>query len=48
VGWLTTVVRSEAKGQVAALGYVHRDFLTPGTQLDVATGGKAMVTPLPL
>jgi aminomethyltransferase len=48
VGWLTTVVRSEAKGQVAALGYVHRDFLAPGTQLDVASGGKAVVTPLPL
>ncbi|GMU60398.1 MAG: folate-binding protein [Myxococcaceae bacterium] len=48
VGWLTTVVRSEAKGQTAALGYVHRDFLAPGTELDVATGGKAVVASLPL
>lgn len=48
VGWLTTVVKSEAKGQVAALGYVHRDFLAPGTELDVASGGKAVVTALPL
>lgn len=47
VGWLTTVVKSEAKGQVAALGYVHRDFLAPGTKLDVATGGTAEVTALP-
>jgi len=48
VGWLTTVVTSAAKGQVAALGYVHRDFLAPGTELDVASGGKAVVTALPL
>ncbi|MEW5738235.1 MAG: glycine cleavage T C-terminal barrel domain-containing protein [Myxococcota bacterium] len=48
VGWLTTVVRSEAKGQTAALGYVHRDFLAPGTELDVASGGKAVVARLPL
>lgn len=48
VGWLTTVVQSEAKGQVVALGYVHRDFLAPGTELDVASGGKAVVAALPL
>lgn len=48
VGWVTTVVKSEAKGQVVALGYVHRDFLAPGTELDVASGGKALVTPLPM
>jgi aminomethyltransferase len=48
VGWLTTVVKSEARGQTAALGYVHRDFLAPGTELDVATGGKAVVASLPL
>ncbi len=47
VGWLTSVVRSEAKGQHIALGYVHRDFLAPGTELAVATGGKAVVAVLP-
>lgn len=48
VGWLTTVVKSEAKGQVVALGYVHRDFLAPGTQLELASGGHAVVTALPM
>lgn len=48
VGWLTTVVKSEAKGQMVALGYVHRDFLAPGTQLQLASGGQAVVTPLPM
>lgn len=48
VGWLTTVVTSAAKGQAAALGYVHRDFLAPGTELDLASGGKAVVTALPM
>ncbi len=38
VGWLTSVVRSPAKGQRVALGYVHRDFLEPGTQLTLAAG----------
>lgn len=47
VGWLTTVVRSEVKQQTVALGYVHRDFLTPGTSLDVASGGAAVVAALP-
>jgi glycine cleavage system aminomethyltransferase T len=38
VGWLTSVVRSPARGQRVALGYVHRDFLEPGTQLTLAAG----------
>jgi folate-binding protein YgfZ len=48
VGWLTSVVRSERRGQVVALGYVHRDFLAPGTALQVASGGEAVVAALPL
>ncbi len=47
VGWLTTVVHSPLLQQVAALGYVHRDFLTPGTELSLATGGTATVRALP-
>ena len=39
---------SPALGQVVALGYVHRDFLTPGVELTLATGGVAVVRPLPL
>lgn len=48
VGWLTSVAYSPALGQVVALGYVHRDFLTPGAELTLATGGAAVVRPLPL
>lgn len=47
VGWLTTVVHSPRLGQVIALGYVHRDFLAPGTVLSVASGGSATVHALP-
>ncbi len=43
VGWVTSVVRSPARGQRVALGYVHRDFLEPGTQLSLA-GGPASAT----
>ena len=49
VGWLTTVVRSPSKGQVVALGYVHRDHLEPGTLLAVGEGpAEATVSALPL
>jgi folate-binding protein YgfZ len=48
VGWVTSVVRSPAKGQRVALGYVHRDFLEPGTQLTLAEGpATATVAALP-
>ncbi|HLL55213.1 MAG TPA: aminomethyltransferase family protein [Myxococcaceae bacterium] len=47
VGWITSVVRSPAKGQNVALGYVHRDFLQPGTKLQVVGHGEAEVQPLP-
>ncbi len=48
VGWLTSVVRSPKQGQVVALGYVHRDALQPGEQLEVAGGPvKATVAALP-
>jgi len=48
VGWLTSVVRSDTLGQHVALGYVHRDFLEPGTKVALASGGEATVAKLPL
>lgn len=47
VGWVTSVVRSPKRGQVVGLGYLHRDFLTPGTVVEVAAGGQAVVVGLP-
>jgi folate-binding protein YgfZ len=41
VGIITSAVRSPALGRVVALGYVHRDFTTPGTGLSV---GEAAAT----
>jgi tRNA-modifying protein YgfZ len=35
VGAITSAVRSPGLGRVVALGYVHRDFTTPGTGLNV-------------
>lgn len=45
VGVLTSAVRGSS-GEVRALGYVHRDSLTVGTQLDAA-GAPAVVSALP-
>lgn len=42
VGWITSVVQSPKHGQHLALGYVHRDFLTPGTAFEMS-GGVATV-----
>lgn len=47
VGWVTSVVRSPKLGQEIALGYVHRDFLEPGTKVTVAGMGEAQVHALP-
>jgi glycine cleavage system aminomethyltransferase T len=50
VGRITSAVRSPGLGQVVALGYVHRDFLEPGTLLTASTGTvevNATVTGLP-
>ena len=38
VGWITCVVKSPKHGQHLALGYVHRDFLVPGTKFELGTG----------
>ncbi len=49
VGWVTSALRSPAEGNpVLGLGYVHRDHLEPGTELELADeSGKATVRALP-
>ena len=47
VGWITSVVKSPKRGQMIALAYVHRDSLTDGTVLELASGGTAIVASLP-
>lgn len=47
VGRVMSVVKSELKQQNVGLAYVHRDHLTPGTRLDLASGGVAEVVALP-
>ena len=50
IGWVTSAARSSRLGPIA-LAYVHRDFLEPGTLVDVAVDGDrcpAVVTPTPI
>lgn len=42
VGWITSAARSPRRGPVA-LGYLHRDFLTSGTLVDVEVDGHRCV-----
>jgi len=46
VGTITSAVPSPARGRPIALGYVHRDFVQPGTALEVG-GSTATVIALP-
>jgi len=46
IGRVTSVVNSPALGKTIALGYVHRDFTSPGTRLTVG-GSSATVASLP-
>jgi folate-binding protein YgfZ len=46
VGSITSAVQSPARGRPIALGYVHRDFVQPGTALEVG-GSAAAVAALP-
>ena len=46
VGAVTSAVRSPALGRPIALGYVHRDFVAPGTILGIG-GTAATVTAVP-
>ncbi len=50
VGTVTSLARSPALGRAIALGYVHREFVEPGTSVEVASGARrvhATVTSLP-
>ena len=50
IGSVTSAVNSPALGRPIALGYVRREYLTPGTQIAVQaqdTRMPAEVTPLP-
>lgn len=50
VGHLTSVAWSPRLGRVIAMGYVHRDFVNPGTRVEVRHGEpplSAIVTALP-
>ena len=42
VGWITCVVKSVKHGQHLALGYVHRDFLVPGTRFELGAGSATI------
>jgi len=46
VGVVTSAVKSPSLGKVIALGYVHRDFVEPGSELEI-DGIAARVKPLP-
>lgn len=47
VGAVTSAIWSPALARPIALGYVHRDFTSPGTPLTVGASGAAAVVPLP-
>lgn len=50
VGWVTSAVSSPRLGPIA-MGYVHRDFVTPGTRVELAVpGGRtpAVVSQFPM
>lgn len=50
IGHVTSAAFSPRLGRVIALGYVHRDFVNPGTQVEVLDGAQrrpAVVTSLP-
>jgi glycine cleavage system aminomethyltransferase T len=46
VGSITSSVQSPDLGRPIALGYVHRDFVQPGTALEIA-GKPASIAALP-
>jgi folate-binding protein YgfZ len=48
VGSITSSVWSPSLARPIALGYVKRDFVQPGTSVDVGVGVQATVTALPL
>ena len=47
IGRVTSAAFSPALSRPIALGYVHRDFVEPGTAIQVEGSGDAVVAPLP-
>ena len=47
IGRVTSVTQSPALDRPIGLGYVHRDFTSPGTDVTVRTDDRAIVTALP-
>lgn len=47
IGSITSSAMSPALGRAIALGYVKRDFVTPGTRVTTATGLTAEISALP-
>ena len=47
IGRVTSTAWSPALERPIALGYVHRDFTSPGTSVELAEGASATVTSLP-
>lgn len=47
-GRITSAAFSPALARPIALGYVHRDFVEPGTRVQIDGSGEALVTALPL
>jgi folate-binding protein YgfZ len=43
IGGVTSCVQSPALGMPIALGYVHRDFVAPGTRVVVTSAGAAQI-----
>lgn len=48
VGRVTSATFSPALARPIALGYVHRDFVEPGTRVEIDGSGEAIVAALPL
>jgi glycine cleavage system aminomethyltransferase T len=42
IGRVTSAVMSPSAGRPVALGYVHRDFVEPGTAVAIAAGAASV------
>lgn len=45
VGTVTSAVKSPTLGKVIAMGYLHRDFIKPGTEISIAGQPAKVVSP---
>jgi tRNA-modifying protein YgfZ len=48
IGRVTSAAESPSVNRAIALGYVQRDFVAPGTEVEVEGAGRAQVSSLPL